>query len=680
MFNKSILEKVLAQYKQDFVLNQWKNENYKWKAVKQFQDNWDVNASDFSEMLSRSLEKTYNLLASANNFPKGMMSEFAKAAPEEVRAMFIALFDESRDVFERMDEFKHQSSVLLEKYGNGAVQHYQYENAISTYLWLRYPDKYYIYKFSEVKTVASELESDYQFRKGAYAENIRNFLNLYDEISAALKEDAELVNLLHSHLTDDCYPDPELKTLTIDVGFYISRVFLQKNIDAPTRPSLNYAVPSVEEANLPLHDDEKCNYWWINANPKMWSFSDIAVGETQAYTLYNENGNKRRIFQNFLDAKVGDVVIGYESNPVRQIVAIGRVSAEQDGEKLFFEKVETLSSQIDYAVLKECPELENMEYFRNPQGSLFKLTRSEYEFILDMIREENPIVTASSSDAYTKDDFLNEVYMTEEHYETLVNVLRNKKNIILQGAPGVGKTFAARRLAWSMMGEKDDSRIEFVQFHQNYSYEDFMMGYKPVEDGFELKYGIFYRFCQKAANQPDKEFFFIIDEINRGNMSKIFGELLMLIEKDYRGTKMTLAYNGLPFSVPKNLYIIGMMNTADRSLAMIDYALRRRFSFFEIEPGFDSQGFISYQNDLNSETLDELISKVKELNRKIAADKSLGRGFCIGHSYFCGRDVCTDEWLHSVVDYDILPMLSEYWFDDENEFQRWKNVLQGVFQ
>lgn len=680
MFNKSILEKVLAQYKQDFVLTQWKNENYKWKAVKQFQDNWDVNASDFSEMLSRSLEKTYNLLASANNFPKGMMSEFAKAAPEEVRAMFIALFDESRDVFERMDEFKHQSSVLLEKYGNGAAQHYQYENAISTYLWLRYPDKYYIYKFSEVKTVASELESDYQFRKGAYAENIRNFLNLYDEISAALKEDAELVNLLHSHLTDDCYPDPELKTLTIDVGFYISRVFLQKNIDAPTRPSLNYAVPSVEEANLPLHDDEKCNYWWLNANPKIWSFSDIAVGETQAYTLYNENGNKRRIFQNFLDAKVGDVVIGYESNPVRQIVAIGRVSAEQDGEKLFFEKVETLSSPIDYAVLKECPELENMEYFRNPQGSLFKLTRSEYEFILDMIREENPIVTASSSDAYTKDDFLNEVYMTEERYETLVNVLRNKKNIILQGAPGVGKTFAARRLAWSMMGEKDDSRIEFVQFHQNYSYEDFMMGYKPVEDGFELKYGIFYRFCQKAANQPDKEFFFIIDEINRGNMSKIFGELLMLIEKDYRGTKMTLAYNGLPFSVPKNLYIIGMMNTADRSLAMIDYALRRRFSFFEIEPGFDSQGFVSYQNGLNSETLDELISKVKELNRKIAADKSLGRGFCIGHSYFCGRDVCTDEWLHSVVDYDILPMLSEYWFDDENEFQRWKNILQGVFQ
>ena len=178
-----------------------------------------------------------------------------------------------------------------------------------------------------------------------------------------------------------------------------------------------------------------------------------------------------------------------------------------------------------------------------------------------------------------------------------------------------------------MMGEKDDSCIEFVQFHQNYSYEDFVMGYKPVGDGFELKYGIFYRFCQKAANQPDKDFFFIIDEINRGNMSKIFGELLMLIEKDYRGTKATLAYNGLSFSVPQNLYIIGMMNTADRSLAMIDYALRRRFSFFEMEPGFDSEGFIQYQNSLNNDTLNELISKVKDLNKEIALDKSLGKAF-----------------------------------------------------
>ncbi|MEY8318264.1 AAA family ATPase [Oscillospiraceae bacterium 50-58] len=799
MFDQFRLKDVLAQYKQSFVSTQWGNEKYKWEAVKWFQDNWDVNASDFPEMLSRSLDKTFNLLASNNNFPKGMIVGFAKAAPEEVRAMFIALFDESQDVFERMNAFKMQSSILLEKYGNGAAQHYQYENAISTYLWLRYPDKYYIYKFGEVKTVSSELESDYRFKKGAYADNIRNFLRLYDEISAALKEDTELVNLFQSQLTDTCYPDPELKTLTIDVGFYISRLYSQENAEKAeaaawfpsdytpglteedwlallgddkvfttgsleimkrmkdyggqatcTQLAVKYgetknfyltgstalAKRVIEKTGCPVLTDDKNEnskwwpvlyigryatkdeqggyiwklrdelsaaldktdlsgielyvaaapgeedrgYWWLNANPKIWSYSDIAVGEVQSYTLYNENGNKRRIFQNFLDAKAGDMIIGYESNPVKQIVAIGRVSAEQDGEKLFFEKVEGLTSPIDYTTLKECPELERMEYFQNPQGSLFKLTRGEYDFILDMIREENPVSTDAAIDAYTKSDFLDEVYMTEKRYENLVAVLRNKKNIILQGAPGVGKTFAARRLAWSMMGEQDDSRIEFVQFHQNYSYEDFMMGYKPVEDGFELKYGIFYRFCQKAANQPDKEFFFIIDEINRGNMSKIFGELLMLIEKDYRGTKATLAYNGLSFSVPKNLYIIGMMNTADRSLAMIDYALRRRFSFFEVEPGFDSEGFIHYQNGLNNETLNELISKVKDLNHEIALDKSLGKGFCIGHSYFCGRDICTDEWMHSIVDYDILPMLSEYWFDDPNKLQRWENILQGVFQ
>lgn len=400
----------------------------------------------------------------------------------------------------------------------------------------------------------------------------------------------------------------------------------------------------------------------------------------QAYTLFNENGNKRRIFQNFLDAKAGDMIIGYESYPVKQVVAIGQITAEQDGEKIYFEKVEGLATPIDYATLKESPELERMEYFQNPQGSLFGLTRGEYDFIMDMIREQNPVTAEATVERYTKENFLEDVYLTEKAYERFVLVLRHKKNIILQGAPGVGKTFAARRLAWSMMGEKDDSRIEFVQFHQNYSYEDFVMGYRPNEDGFELKYGIFYRFCQKAANNPGKEFFFIIDEINRGNMSKIFGELLMLIDKDYRGIKATMAYNGLPFAVPENLYIIGMMNTADRSLAMIDYALRRRFDFFPMEPGFDSEGFTRYQSSLNNGTLDKLVEKVKGLNQHIAEDKSLGKGFCIGHSYFCGAKVCTEEWLRSIVEYEILPMLNEYWFDDSTKLQQWENTLRGVFQ
>lgn len=456
--------------------------------------------------------------------------------------------------------------------------------------------------------------------------------------------------------------------------------FLQK-----LRVELMEALKQVDLSGVRLYasaelDEENRGFWWLTANPKYWRFSDIFVGDTESYSLCNDDGNKRRIYQNFLDAKAGDLVIGYEAAPVKKITAICRIAAEQDGEEIYFEKMEGLVSPVEYQTLRDCQELEQMEFFRNPRGSLFKLTRDEYHFILDVIREENPVLPERVVDRYTKDNFLEEVYMTGADYDKLSAMLLHKKNIILQGAPGVGKTFAARRLAWSIMGEKDENRIEFVQFHQNYSYEDFVMGYKPVEDRFERKDGVFYRFCQKAENQPGKAFFFIIDEINRGNMSKIFGELLMLIEKEYRGTKIALTYSDFPFSVPDNLYIIGMMNTADRSLAMIDYALRRRFSFFEMEPGFHSEGFMRYQSGLNNEKLNELIERVKELNQKIIADKSLGKGFCIGHSYFCNQTVCTDEWLDIIVNYEILPMLSEYWFDEPATLQRWESNLRGALQ
>ena len=670
MFNKIRLKQILAEYKKVFVQQQWPDEKYKWEAVQCFQENWDINSPDFAQMLKKSLDQVGNLLASANNFPAKMIISFAEAAPEEVRSMYMELYDESKDLCERIANFKNNSNTLLERYTNGAAQHYQYENAIMAYLWLRYPDKYYIYKFSEVKAVSSELESDYRFKKGAYVDNIRNFMALYDEICAELQQDDELRNLLNSQITSTCYADPELRTLTIDIGFFIFRYWNKK-----------------DSTNVPLYaqsqEDDGQQYWFLNEkNPKMWSIVSMPVGEIRNETLFNENGNKCKIVKDFIDIKVGDMVIGYESTPMKQIVTIFRVSAEQDGERIYFEKLEECySSSIDFATLNAWFKLKKKEYFSITQGSLFKLTKTEYEFIIDLIHRENPVPTAKKNkDEYSKEKFLDQVYMTEAKYDRLVAVLTRKKNIILQGAPGVGKTYAAKRLAYSIMGEKDDDRIEFVQFHQNYSYEDFIMGYKPVEDGFELKYGIFYRFCQKAANHPDKDYFFIIDEINRGNMSKIFGELLMLIEADHRETKTTLAYNGLSFSVPKRLHIIGMMNTADRSLAMIDYALRRRFSFFDMEPGFDSEGFIKYQEAFANDTFNTLIDRIKELNREIANDKSLGKGFCIGHSYFCNTKECTDEWMQDVVDFDILPMLAEYWFDDTDKLQRWENILHGVFQ
>ncbi|MDQ0230935.1 AAA family ATPase [Metabacillus malikii] len=280
-------------------------------------------------------------------------------------------------------------------------------------------------------------------------------------------------------------------------------------------------------------------------------------------------------------------------------------------------------------------------------------------------------------DPYSETDFLSEVFMDDERYNTLVSLLKSKKNIILQGAPGVGKTFSAKRLAYSIMGEKDVSRIMMVQFHQSYSYEDFIMGYRPTKNGFELSEGPFYEFCKKAE-EDDRDYFFIIDEINRGNLSKIFGELLMLIEKDKRGQKLRLLYSNELFSVPKNVYIIGMMNTADRSLAMIDYALRRRFAFYKLEPAFDSDGFQAIMSEANNLKFYALVNQVEALNEAISKDESLGDGFRIGHSYLCADEEITDEWLSSVVEYELLPLLDEYWFDEPSKIEHWTNKLRGA--
>lgn len=434
----------------------------------------------------------------------------------------------------------------------------------------------------------------------------------------------------------------------------------------------------VEKLEALFNTPTQKRYWWLVANPKIWSMADLAVGSTVEYNLHNDNGKQRRIFQNFLDAKVGDAVIGYESTPVKQVVALVEVSKEQNGKTIEFVKKEALKTPIDVAAIKAMEGLKDMQFLRNPQGSFFCLSEAEYEQIVGIIRENNAVPVVKQKDFYTKDDFLGEVYMDSDAYDCLAGLLRQKKNVILQGAPGVGKTFTAKRLAYSMLGLKDEDQIEMVQFHQNFSYEDFIMGYKPTEDGgFVLKSGIFYNFCKKARSNPSKQYFFIIDEINRGNLSKIFGELLMLIENGYRGKNIKLAYTGEDFTVPENIYILGMMNTADRSLAMIDYALRRRFSFFEMEPGFSTDGFKRYQESLHDETFNKVIDAIVDLNAVIANDDSLGAGFCIGHSYFCDQEKISKEWLRNVVNYDIAPMLKEYWFDDPQKSKMQIDIIKS---
>lgn len=524
------LQSLIESYKADFpqYIGQ---EIYKWRAIAHFQKYWDIEAEDFTAMLKRALDfKDDNLLAGAMYFPKRMIWRFAEFDEGTVRQMFVILFDEEQDLVERINAFTSSAEDINNR-RNPNSSHYQDLRAISTYLWLMFPNKYYIYKASCVTALTSNLGIDFKRKKNVKGQNVVNAYEIYNQVAEALQMDEDLKTMLDNALSNDCYPDPFAKTLAVDFGYYLDKKYLKSEMGT-----------------------------------------------------------------NVIENKMSD----------------------------------TQSIQ-------------------------------------------------TSKTSYSKEAFLKEVYISTSEYDHLCALLERKKNVILQGAPGVGKTFTAKRLAYAIMGEMDESRIEFVQFHQNYSYEDFVMGYKPTSDGgFELRAGVFHKFCNKAANDPNRKYFFIIDEINRGNLSKIFGELLMLIESDYRYKEddknmITLAYSDKPFSVPSNLYIIGMMNTADRSLAMIDYALRRRFSFFSMKPGFESEGFKEYQKVLNNDKFNALINKIKELNARI--NELLGSGFEIGHSYFCNQTQITDKWLHSVVNYDIIPMLEEYWFDNSDEVNKWRENL-----
>ncbi len=339
--------------------------------------------------------------------------------------------------------------------------------------------------------------------------------------------------------------------------------------------------------------------------------------------------------------------------------------------KQIIDKEEIIRKSLEEELEKEQDylDVDNMIYLFNK----YLETKAEHETLT-----ENHLY---SFEELEKDG----VFLDITKCKKIVQLLNEKKNIILEGAPGVGKTFIAKRLCYAMMKEKDPNRILSIQFHQSYSYEDFILGYRPEENGsFKLKPGMFLEFCEKARNDCERPYFLIIDEINRGNISKIFGELLVLIENDKREKEgVNLAYQDnekyMNFTVPKNIYIIGLMNTADRSLAMMDFALRRRFAFFTIPPLFEEENFKKYLEKVKKPLLNKTIEKIKNLNHVIQNDEALGEGFMIGHSYFSNfkPDMNDDEVrtkLENILEYEIGPMLKEYWYDEKDKLEEYKDL------
>lgn len=476
----------------------------------------------------------------------------------------------------------------------------------------------------------------------------------------------------------------------------------QNNIDISFEEDIFDGIIPKESSDAVLAADTAATRYWLYAagdGSANWE-SDYAEGimaigwpgmcDLSAYSskeemraqmreLYGGTGSYKNqvlaTWQFANEIKPGDVV--FVKKGLKKVVGRGVVEGEyiydkQRGEFCHIRKVRWTDKgeweHPDQYVMKTLTDMTPYTDFLKKMQALFDEGKPEDS--LDTGEE------AAAYDPYTAEDFLQDVYMDEGRYQTLKALLLTKKNVILQGAPGVGKTFAAKRLAYSIMGEKDTSRVQMVQFHQSYSYEDFIMGFRPTETGFTLKKGVFYEFCRKAEKDDERPYFFIIDEINRGNLSKIFGELFMLIESDKRGVELQLLYADEQFSIPSNIYIIGMMNTADRSLAMLDYALRRRFAFFEMPPAFFSAGFQAYKAKINNVKFNRLVETVERLNREITEDDSLGEGFRIGHSYFCTNINISDEWLRSVVEFELIPLLKEYWFDEPAKVKDWSLAMR----
>lgn len=498
-----------------------------------------------------------------------------------------------------------------------------------------------------------------------------------------------------------------LRTLnTPNAVFHINSNVKKEIISVINRlnPELILKDDDADEESIGIGDSDvkTTRYWLMSAglNAKWWNDfytnNIVAIGFKGTGDL-NQYGNKEEINRKFQkiyndktnhknnahacwqfvhDMQIGDVI--FVKNGMNKIMGRGIVESDYfydtTNEYHKIRKVKWTHKgnwkSKDKLPTKTLTDITNYHEFVNNIKEFFV---SDEETPEERIEFQYPV--------YNAEKFLEEVYIGEDDYYTLIDLLKNKKNLIVQGAPGVGKTFMAKRLAYSIMGVKDVERVMMVQFHQSYSYEDFVMGYRPYENGFKLKNGSFYNFCKKAEEDSDNDYFFIIDEINRGNLSKIFGELFMLIENDKRGekNKIQLLYSDELFFIPKNVHIIGLMNTADRSLAMIDYALRRRFAFFDLKPGFESDGFKDYQQLLSNDNFDRLVEVMLQLNETIKDDESLGEGFRIGHSYLCNiKEEDADEKLKYIVEYELIPLLSEYWFDEPDKVEEWSGKLRSV--
>lgn len=341
----------------------------------------------------------------------------------------------------------------------------------------------------------------------------------------------------------------------------------------------------------------------------------------------------------------------------------------------------------------------NLQLLRD-EGSIEFLDPGSYRLLIDLdsIEIDDPEVieiidTKISLESYSVATIIKDgCFLAEKEIHRILERFRTKKNLILQGPPGTGKTWLAKRLALALIGKKDDSKIKAVQFHPNLSYEDFVRGFRPsVESTLALCNGPFMEMIELAKSNPAEKYVLVIEEINRGNPAQIFGEMLTLLEADKRtpDEALELCYKdelkpGEKVFIPDNLYVIGTMNIADRSLALVDFALRRRFAFIDLEPQLNDtwRNWLVNECGADQSIVNQIQAKITELNKLIENDSTLGRQFRVGHSYVTpplkSKIENIENWFVQVVETEIYPLLEEYWFDSPKAAQDAKRrLLEG---
>lgn len=464
--------------------------------------------------------------------------------------------------------------------------------------------------------------------------------------------------------------------------------------------------PGVVSENEPSPFPRAKRVWLIGAgvDASLWeqfqSEGEITIGwdELGDLSQYKSLDAVRAAMQKVYDPTINPVNNALACDEFASVMQIGdEVYVKQGWQRVLAHGLITGEYEHDSTRAEHC-NVRTVEWkkihdwrlpkaFRLPTKTLTDI--STYTHLLAYLRDalQPGAVATSAPKPYSADDIMQDAFLSRESVSAILDSLKRRKNIILQGPPGVGKSFLARKIAYALIGEVAEENVASVQFHQSYSYDDFMQGWRPGTNSFELKDGTFFQFCRNAQGIPGEKHVFIIDEINRGNLSKIFGELMFLIESDKRGPEnaLTLTYAGSPadtFFVPENVYIIGLMNTADRSLAMVDYALRRRFAFHDLRPALDSDAFSAHltAKGVDGATLTRIKTNVSKVNEEILDDhKHLGPGFAIGHSYFCPTMRIDDSanWYERVVAEELLPLLTEYWFDNPKKVSRCADLLRA---